>query len=197
MSRIRLLFAALAGAALVVGCASAPEVRTVLGGAELDRFRLDGKVSWRAPDRRGRASLIWNETPQRTRLVISGPFGSGTAVLEEDREGASLEFGDRVTRDVDAGRLLERELGLRLPVREVRDWIRGRPGSKGAVVIARDQDGRILALEEAGWAVRFDRYAVVDGLQLPGRVDMEQGAYALRFVATRWRLGSAEFPDDA
>ena len=197
MSRIRALFAALAGAALLFGCASAPEVRTAPGSAAADLFRLDGKVSWRAPDRRGRASLIWNEAPQRTRLVISGPFGSGTAVLKEDTNGASLEFGDRVTHDVDAGRLLERELGLRLPVREVRDWIRGRPGSKGAVVIARDQDGRIVELEEAGWAVRFDRYSIVDGIQLPGRVVMEQGAYALRFVATRWRLGSAEFPDGA
>lgn len=181
----------------LAGCATPSDRLPTAEAGGFDRFGLDGKVSWRAPDQRGRASLIWNEAPPRTRLVISGPFGAGTAVLEEGAEGARLELGERTARDVDAGRLLERELGLRLPVREARDWIRGRPSSEAAVVTARDEAGRILTLEEAGWSVRFDRYTVVDGFLLPGRVDMERGGYRLRFVATRWRPGLAEFPADA
>ena len=189
--------AALACAVVLVGCATPADPLPSGEAGELDRFGLDGKVSWRAPDQRGRASLIWNEAPPRTRLVISGPFGAGTAVLEESAEGARLDLGERTARDIDAARLLERELGLRLPVREVRDWIRGRPSTEAAVVTARDDAGRIVALEEAGWSVRFDRYTVVDGFLLPGRVDMEREGYRLRFVATRWRPGLPEFPIDA
>jgi len=189
--------AALACAVVLGGCATPADPLPSVEAGELDRFGLDGKVSWRAPDQRGRASLIWNEAPPRTRLVISGPFGAGTAVLEESVEGARLDLGERTARDIDAARLLERELGLRLPVREARDWIRGRPSTEAAVVTARDDAGRIVTLEEAGWSVRFDRYTVVDGFLLPGRVDMEREGYRLRFVATRWRPGLAEFPVDA
>ena len=200
MQVIGRLIAALSGAALLYGCASLVEPDSGAisgpGPAELDSFRLDGKVSWRAPDRRGRASLTWDEALGRTRMVISGPFGSGTAVLEEDLDGARLQLGDRIARDIDAGRLLERELGLRLPVRAARDWVLGRPSSKEAVVTMWEEGGQIGALEEAGWSVRFERYTLVEGFILPGRIEMKRGAYVVRFVATRWRPGRAEFAAD-
>jgi outer membrane biogenesis lipoprotein LolB len=120
------LFSALVLAALLAGCTHlrpATEDDSSPGG--LEHFSVDGKVSWRGAGRSGRASVSWTQDSTRGRLVLSGPFGTGAAVLEAGAGSARLQIGDDVRVARDAASLLESELGLPLPVAEARHWVVG------------------------------------------------------------------------
>ena len=183
---------------LVSGCVHRhPATDDDASAAGLERFSVDGKVSWRGAGRSGRASVSWAQDATRGRLVLSGPFGAGAAVLEASEDGARLRLGDDVRFARDAASLLETELGLPLPVAEARHWVVGATAPGEAAVLERDDDGRLHVIEQAGWRVVFDRHRSVDGLALPGRVEMRRDDLRLLFVATRWRPAVAEFPEDA
>ncbi|MDZ7826160.1 MAG: outer membrane lipoprotein LolB [Gammaproteobacteria bacterium] len=127
---------------------------------------------------------------------LTGPFGTGAAVLRVDADGAELETGERVRAAADAESLLTSELGMPLPVTRARWWILGVPRSRSRRRDSSwDRDGRPQLLEQAGWRIRIERWTAVDGIALPVRMEMVRGDLRVLFVATRWQPGVAEFPD--
>lgn len=162
--------------------------------AGLAVYSVDGKVAWRAPEDRGRATLSWAQTPERTRIVLSGPFGAGAAVLEEGPDGAVLRLGEEVRTAAAAGTLLEAELGIPLPVAQARHWVLGMLAPGAGHVAERDESGRPARIEQAGWDIVFARRRSVDGFALPGRIEMVRGDVRVLFVATRWRPLVVDFP---
>ena len=139
--------------------------------------------------------MEWSQDGERARLLVTGPFGSGAAVLRIDADGAELETGDRVRAAADAESLLASELGMPLPVTRARWWILGVPAPGPGGVTERDEEGRPRTLEQAGWRIRIERWTGVDGIALPVRMEMVRGDLRVLFVATRWQPGLAEFPD--
>jgi outer membrane lipoprotein LolB len=193
--RVRALLGLLLPLALLAGCATpgpAPGDRTA---PALERFRVDGKVAWRHPQDNGRTAVEWTQDGERARLLVTGPFGTGAAVLRMDADGAELEAGDRRRSAANAETLLATELGMPLPVARARWWILGVPAPGFGAVTERDEDGRPRTLEQGGWRIRIERWTSVDGIALPVRMEMIRGELRVLFVATRWQPGVAEFPD--
>lgn len=188
---VALLFVVLASAACTPLDPEATDGDALAAGLAV--YSVDGKVSWRAPEDRGRATVSWAQRGDRARIVLSGPFGAGAAVLEEDASGARLHLGEEVRVAGDAGLLLETELGIPLPVAQARHWVLGTLAPGPGRVTARDAVGRPARIEQAGWEITFERHRSVEGFALPGRIEMDRGAMRLVFVATRWRPLVAEF----
>jgi outer membrane lipoprotein LolB len=194
--RVRAAAALLFALFLAAGCAPLRPAATDEDAlaAGLPVYSVDGKVSWRAPEGAGRAAVSWAQTRDRARMVLSGPFGAGAAVLEEDSSGARLRVGEQRRTAPDAGTLIERELGIPLPVAQARHWVLGTLAPGRGRVVERDAAGRPARIEQAGWQVAFERRRSVDGFALPGRIEMTHGDVRLLFVATRWRPLVADFP---
>ena len=156
-------------------------------------FTVTGKVSWQAPADRGRASVEWSDDAAGSRrLVLTGPFGAGAAVLEEDARGARLTRGDEVLEAADAEGLLRGVLAVPLPLREARYWLLGLPAPGEHRIAERDEAGRPRCLAQAGWEIEFVRWQSVDGRSLPARLDIAGADVELRFVATRLALPGPE-----
>lgn len=163
----------------------------------LQRFTVDGKVSWRGPGGSGRAAIVWAQDPEQARLLVTGPFGSGAAVLDSVPGRATLRVGDSVRFADSAEALLRRELDLPLPVDQARWWVLGVAAPGPVAERERDPGGRLQRLRQAGWEVRIERWTAVDGLALPGRLIMTRDELRLLFVATRWQPGVALWPGGA
>jgi outer membrane biogenesis lipoprotein LolB len=46
-------------------------------------------------------------------------------------------------------------------------------------------------IEQAGWRLAYDSFAVVEGLNLPRRITAERGAVRVRVIVDAWRAGNA------
>lgn len=191
-------FAAFATVALLAGCATPGPAPTDADqvAVGLQQFTLDGKVSWRSDAGSGRAGIAWAQAPDRARLLVTGPFGSGAALLDSVPGRATLRLGDEVRMADTAEALLLRELDMPLPVDEARWWVLGVAAPGPVAAAERDGDGRLRRLQQAGWEVVIERWTAVDGLALPGRLVMTRDDLRLLLVATRWRPGVALWPGE-
>ena len=161
------------------------------------QWHARGKVAYRLPDEAGSANLSWRQSDARSRLRLAGPLGVGGT--EITNEGAWL----RVRRDgverrypADAAPWLPGGALLPIPVDSVHFWLRGVPDPAVPVQHLTLEAGRALGFSQSGWSIRYDAYAVTQGLEMPTRLSLHAPAAQLtvRVMLRQWTL---EAPPEA
>ena len=190
--------AALLFALLLAGCAAlspAPS-RAPRSAAELDAWAFNGRVSLTRGETGWHAGLVWRESAGEYDLRVAGPLGQGAFELSGDADGVMLVDADgRTFTARDADSLLRHVTGWTLPVSGMHYWVLGLavPGVESQV--EQDSAGQISRLDQSGWAISYDRYQSVAGLNLPGRLRMERDDIAVRLVIDEWLLDVAALPE--
>ena len=188
--------AACAVLALAGGCASLPP--TVAAGSwpqrraelqALEAWTLDGRVAVATADEGFSGGLAWRQQGATAAIDLRGPMGGvalairldGTKMTVTDANGVSI--AGEAARDYVAS-----AIGAPLPVAELRYWLIGVPAPDQPHQESIGTDGRLSALEQAGWRLRYSRYDTVGRLALPARIEIESDAARLRLVVSKWWL---------
>lgn len=191
--------AALALAALVGGCAALPPepAPTDRDAWAARQSALAALADWQASGRIGvvsgqdgwHASFQWAQRGADYRIDLIGPLGQGRVVIQGDARQASVQTqdGQRWTAP-DAEVLLERALGVRLPVNGLRYWARGLPEPGPTPTLQTDAEGRLTRLEQNGWIIEYPVYASVAALDLPARIIARRPDLSIRLVIEQWSL---------
>ncbi len=58
--------------------------------ATLKSWKLKGKIGVKTGSKGGSAKLLWDYTSQAQQIDLSGPFGGGRVVIEQNSDGAIL-----------------------------------------------------------------------------------------------------------
>lgn len=195
----RLAWAALVGLALA-GCAAPPrppEGAASPDPAALGRWTASGRMAVAAGNDGGSGSFDWAQDGATARLDLRGPLGSGAVRLVVTPEALSLADGSGRVLDADLATAdLRVRLGADLPWGHLRYWLLGLP-APGAEATVRDQgQAPWRIIEQAGWRLAYDSFAVVEGLNLPRRFSVEQGEVRVRVVIDEWRPGRAAGPGE-
>lgn len=171
-----LLFVAALGAA---GCAEL----AVLPAGEQVEFEFSGRIAVRYRDDASSGNVSWRHRAGGDEVLLTTPLGQGVARIV--REGAVVTLTTADSRQHTAGdaeTLTESVLGFRLPLAGLADWVRGRP-SPGPADAARDKDGRLTRLEQAGWAIEYLEYAG----PLPSRMKLAYPGIEIRLAIGEWK----------
>lgn len=198
---IRWLAAAALGAALT-GCASLPGARPGSEPASasqlqawaarnenlsrIDHFVVNGRVASGALG--FKADLRWKQLADgRFELRVAGPFGARAAELSGDAQEVRVRTGnDATTTTADPEAWLEQALGCRLPVRGLRWWALGLPDPQTRYDLLLDADGRATHITQNDWELDYVEYRVVDGVDLPRRIEARNGDTRVTLLADRW-----------
>jgi outer membrane lipoprotein LolB len=174
--------------ALVAGCALAPAIspptRDTLGD-----FAVDARFSLRAatpgqPSANSGGRLTWEHRSTGDRLLIANPLGIGIAEIDSGPGRATLRTGDGRVREADDPDVLIAEVtGQPLPARRLPDWLRGRGDASAR--ITRDDAGRPLRLDEAGWRVDYT-YTDSTPDALPASITLSRADLALMLRIETW-----------
>jgi outer membrane lipoprotein LolB len=192
------IIAALALVGLLGGCATLPEPDPADRDAWAARqSALAALTDWQASGRIGvvsgqdgwHASFQWAQRGADYRIDLIGPLGQGRVVIQGDARQASVQTqdGQRWTAP-DAEVLLERSLGVRLPVNGLRYWARGLPEPGPTPTLQTDAEGRLTRLEQNGWIIEYPVYASVAVLDLPARIIARRPDLSIRLVIEQWSL---------
>ena len=188
--------AACAVLTLAGGCASLPPA--VDAGSwparraelqALESWTLDGRVAVATAEEGFSGGLAWRQRGTKAEIELHGPLGGvalairldGMQMTVMDASGASI--AGAAARDYVAS-----QIGAPLPVAELRYWLVGVPAPDQPHQESIGADGRLSALEQAGWRLRYSRYDPVGRLELPARIEIESEAARLRLVVSKWRL---------
>ena len=117
-------------------------------------FVLEGRLSVRYGDDSLAGKIAWNHQPLRDDISLASPLGNQLAQITRDASGVVLtDSRQQQVRADDAETLTERQLGWRLPLSGLTDWVRARASADGEA--RRDSAGRLVHLSEAGWEIEF------------------------------------------
>lgn len=151
-----------------------------------DAFAIEGRVSVRYGEESLSGKISWVHTAARDEIGLASPLGSQLALIVREPAGIVLTDANQVRyQAADVETLTERQLGWRLPLAGLSDWVRARPGVNA--VARRDTAGRPTHVSEAGWEIELD----YDGeARLPRRLVMvftrAERPLEIRLVIDSW-----------
>lgn len=180
--------------ALVAACAQLPAVPVVdrldaiPDPGHLAHFRLEGRLSVRADERSFSGGVVWLRRTGEESLLLSSPLGQGVAEIRREPDGMRLTDAEGKTQTAASGEaLLERVLGVRLPVGSLVYWLSGRPHPGKAFTAELDPVGRVAAVNQDGWRIEYGRYRQEEGRWLPGKIFAQRGeGVEFRLVVDAW-----------
>ena len=180
---------------LLVGCAVTPTTETWQSplATDIESWQFTGRVSLTRAEQGWHAGLSWQEQADRFQLKISGPLGQEEFRLTGNAAGVLLQDagGEKIKAD-DAESLLLQTTGWSLPVTGLRYWVRGLPVPRVYASERRDLHGRLLALEQSGWAISYIRYHFIEGVSWPAKLRLVRGDVTLKLVIDEWQPGEAQ-----
>jgi outer membrane lipoprotein LolB len=179
-------------ALLVAGCATAPVSTPSPGRAAdpqtLTQWTAKGRIALTAQGEGGSGSFVWQQRSERTELAVRGPLGAGGLSIVTDGDTLQLDDGSGQALDGDAARVaLERRLGARLPLSELRYWILGVP-APDAMAPAQPATGAVAGFTQAGWVITYDAFRAAGDWSLPARLTATTGDARVRIVVDDWQL---------
>ncbi len=188
---MRWLMLLLAGLA---GCASEPAPTAVdsmaVGHREplATQFHLAGRMSVKTPTQNFSGTVTWTRAAGEDTLLLSGPMGQGAAEIHR-QDGHVLLIGadgSQMSDDSDE-QLMERALGVRLPLDGLLYWLSGQPRPGQEFKAGLDQEGRIDRLDQDGWHIDYSQFRRDGERWRPGRIFASRGGdLELRVVVDSW-----------
>jgi outer membrane lipoprotein LolB len=194
VARAPALIGVLATAALLAGCATTrtagPAGARAPDPEHFTQWTARGRIALASQGEGGSGSFVWQQRSERTELALRGPLGAGGLQLTLD--GTVLELVDAggAPLDGDAARAeLERRLGARLPLAEMRYWLLGIP-APGDVADGPVQPatGAVPGFVQAGWVVSYDALGAQGEWTLPGKLTATSGRTRVRIVIDDWTV---------
>ncbi len=183
-------------AMLTSGCQTTPVI-TESGIVERDA-RLAGLKPWRAlgslvvdSEQQGvvNASFTWEAKDSGFDIRLIGPLGLKTYRITEENGQARVTGDNQEFTAGSAEAALLDAIGVRVPLKEMQDWVVGLQGA--AIDAKRDRQGRIRNMlvaddDQIKWAVKFQRYAKVDSLELPRQILVTGNNVEIRMSIRSW-----------
>lgn len=160
--------------------------------AALHNWRLSGRLGIQTGHEGWHASLDWQQHNSSYTIHITAPLGQGSLQLEGNAAGVRLQTSEGETAIAeDPGLLLYQQFGWKVPVASLRYWVLGLP-APGEAVETLDDYGRLSQLEQAGWEIKFLDYETQQGVELPGRVFVNNHQAKVRLVISEWKLDAQD-----
>lgn len=145
------------------GCAVRPPVSSEAVG--VDELVRHGRFALRAeaPNENPEAvqgGFLWRDVGRRLTLDLTNPFGNILARVDVEPGQASLtQSNGEVLRASDPDGLVQQAIGQRIPVKDLRVWLRASLRTTSTMQhISRDDQGRITRFELSGWTVERSRF---------------------------------------
>lgn len=181
-------FCCFAVGGLLAGCGTPGGVISAAGAARTgaEGFHLEGRVAVRYGDESLAGRIAWEHAPERDEVSLASPLGNQIALIVRDPQQVVLTDAQQNRyRAVDAETLTERQLGWRMPLAGMADWVRARASADGKG--ERDARGRLVRLDESGWQIEFSYDA---DASLPRRLIMSfsrgDRPLEIRLVVDTW-----------
>ena len=153
----------------------------------LTRWSASGKLAIRTQTQSETASLDWQQDGHNTHILLTGPLGLGATSIDSDRSTLQVSRdGDTRIFDISSAATSEATIGWDLPLQELPFWIRGLPYPRVSIEGQVFELGLLLQLQQQGWTITYENYALFDHFTLPTRVTIERNDTRARLIIRNW-----------
>ncbi len=172
----------------LAGCASAPRLSPPSAQQPASAFNLNGRFTVHHQEQHYSGGLRWQHQSSRDELLLQGPLGITAARIVSDAQVATLEQNGKHYAADNVELLMQQVLGWGLPLPLLHHWLIGRADAANPADITRDASGRIAVLHQAGWEVRYVRYADDTVDSLPSRITLLHEDIEVQILLDEWEF---------
>lgn len=156
--------------------------------ASLNDWTLSGRLAILNDHEAWHVSINWEQQQQNYAILLTAPMGQGSLKLNGDAHSVTLQTDEGgILKAADPGELLYQEFGWRVPVKSLRYWVLGVPAPGNQREEQLDEFGRLIHLQQDGWEIRFLDYETRMGVELPGRVFVNNHQAKVKLVISDWQ----------
>lgn len=158
----------------------------------INAWSIEGKLGIQTETNGGSFDLYWLQNDDQFNIRLLAPLGQGTVLVDGNHEAVKIRTKDGVQYAHDVEALLANEFGVSVPVKGLRDWLRGLPISDKALSGQQwDAEGNLQHLKQDGWSVEMKSYRQVANTSLPhkfylGRADHPE--LDIRLIIRQWNV---------
>ena len=157
--------------------------------AELENWKVTGKLAVRTPQQAQSISLIWHQQNTNYKISLNGPMGFGSAIINGNQLQTTIQNGSKTligTPDQLGAKLL----GIPLSTDAMSWWIKGlaSPNQPKASNIIYQQNGLISSLQQSGWQLQFSTYQTEGIYKVPKKITGRRGELSFKLVINQWNL---------
>lgn len=161
--------------------------------ANMQSWDMNGRAALRFRGDAWTFGLGWlQKNKQQYTLQIKNPVtGTIIGLLEQSPGKAVLRSQGRVHTGIDAERLLEQKMRVKMPVNGMPYWIRGVMAPqypKGQVKL--DGQGRPTQIIQSGWVIDYANYQGNGYAAMPGKVDITRAEdkVKVKVLTKQWKI---------
>lgn len=159
----------------------------------LEHWQLRGRLTVRGEQQSRTVSLLWIQSGQHFDINMSGSLGIGSVRVHGDDQGVTVErSGEEPLQMDNLTELSEAVLGHAFPADNLRYWVRGIMAPDSAWQADWNEYQLLGSLQQDQWQVSLDRYSTVEGLNLPGRIELARPPWQLTFRVSDWQLTTGD-----
>lgn len=168
--------------------------------ASLTSWNASGRIALTTPDEGFTAAMQWKQQQRDYDVTLTVTLGQQAMRVTQTGNSATLRaYRQAPAAGVDAELLLLQELGVRVPLGQFGYWMRGLPGNLGRPVY--DAAGRLqqigyLDADGIDWTANFERYRIVNGMELPEFINISGGQFNIRLLIKTWTWQQQVAPSD-
>jgi outer membrane lipoprotein LolB len=152
-------------------------------------FQIEGKIAATDGKQGFSAGLRWRQVGDAATIDLSAPLGFGAAHIEQGPDGLTVTTAQGATlRSAAASGQLAATLGFEPPLGSLRFWVLGASDPALPAQESVDDQQRLAHLDQDGWHVDCEDYALVDQQWLPRRLIVTRQALRLKLIVNTWRL---------
>ncbi len=156
--------------------------------ASLNDWSLSGRLAILNDHEAWHVSIDWEQQNQNYAILLTAPLGQGSLKLTGNANSVTLQTDEGgILEAADPSELLYQEFGWRVPVKSLRYWVLGVPAPGNQREEQLDEYGRLIHLQQDGWEIRFLDYEKRMGVELPGRVFVNNQQAKVKLVISDWQ----------
>lgn len=157
----------------------------------LEHWTLRGRLTVRDEQTSRSINLRWIQAGEHFDINLSGSLGIGSVRVHGDQQGLSIAQSGQEDRQVDSLEdLSEALLGYAFPADNLHYWVRGIMAPDSPWQGEWNEYALLATLQQSQWHIAFDRYQFVEGLNLPGRIELTSAPWQLTFRVSDWHLNA-------
>jgi outer membrane lipoprotein LolB len=169
---------------------AAPEATLPKREAAVDRvqsWHIKGKIAVQTEKDSGSASVNWSQRQRNYSISLQGPMGSNAMNLTGNAGHVTMKTSDgKIVSASSPEQLLAEQWGFKLPVSNMRYWVRGLQVPGIPAETHYDQFNRLTRMTQQGWTIQYLSYSNNGGVDLPQKLSITSPAMKVKLVIYSW-----------
>ncbi len=152
---------------------------------KITNWQIEGRLAYIDEQQKHSANFTWQQQPTMFSLDLRTFIGTSILHLEQQPQVATLDMDEGHYTAINATELLTQLTGWRIPVKQLRTWIKGQ--TTGLEKVTWSDSGWISELRYDGWTVSYNNYQPVKHTVLPHEIRLKKQQRRIILRINQWQ----------